>query len=502
MITLAELLAPLSPDLLAEPLSLSEDALTRPVELLTPDTRKLSAENALFVCIRGAVFDGHAYADRAYTIGCRMFVAESALHLPADAVVIRVTDSRRALARLSAAFYRYPARELTVIGITGTKGKTTTALLIRHILEENGIPAGYIGSNGVQFAGRFYPTANTTPESCDLHAYLRQMADAGVKHVALEVSSQALYLNRVHGLDFPISVFTNLSPDHIGGVEHPTFEHYRACKRALFTDHNSGTVIANLDDPAAEAMVAGCPRIVGVSVEGEADLAARDIALFRRKSRLGVEFVCRHAGKEAAFALPLPGEYNVHNALCAAAVGLEAGLTLPQIAAAMATVAIKGRCEAVDILPDVTFLIDYAHNGVSLRAALETLRCYSPSRLICLFGSVGGRTQMRRPELGAVANELCDLAILTSDNPDFEDPQAVIADIAAAFTPDGCPYLIEPDRAAAIALAVREARPGDIILLAGKGHEDYQLICGEKRPFDERAILHASAAQILAHRRT
>ncbi|MBQ8398083.1 MAG: UDP-N-acetylmuramoyl-L-alanyl-D-glutamate--2,6-diaminopimelate ligase [Clostridia bacterium] len=496
MITLSDLLAPLSPDWLAEPLSLTDEVLARPIELLSTDTRKLVGDDSLFVCIKGAVFDGHAYARRAYDAGCRVFVAEAVLDLPPDAIVIRVTDSRVALARMSAAFYRYPARELTVIGITGTKGKTTTALLIRHILEQNGISAGYIGSNGVQFAGKFYPTANTTPESCDLHAYLRQMADAGVKYVALEVSSQALYLNRVHGLDFPISIFTNLSPDHIGGVEHPTFEHYCACKRALFADHSTGCVIANLDDPATPGMIAGCDRIVGVSVEGEADLAARDIALFRWGSRLGVEFVCRHCGKEAAFALPLPGEYNVHNALCAAAVGLEAGLTLPQIAAAMATVAIKGRCEAVEVLSDVTFLIDYAHNGVSLRAALETLRCYDPARLICLFGSVGGRTQLRRPELGAVANELCDLAILTSDNPDFEDPEAVIADIAAAFTPDGCPYLIQPDRAEAIRLAVSQASPGDIVLLAGKGHEDYQLIRGEKVPFDERAVLHECAARL------
>lgn len=498
MITLSELLAPLTPDQLAEPLTLDEGALARPIEILSPDTRKLAGSDSLFVCIRGAVFDGHAYAQKAYLQGCRVFVAERALDLPDDAIVIRVTDSRVALALLSAAFYRYPARELTVIGITGTKGKTTTALLIRHILEQNGISAGYIGSNGVQFCGHFYPTANTTPESCELHGYLRKMADAGVKYVALEVSSQALYLGRVYGLTFPISIFTNLSPDHIGGVEHPTFEHYRACKRSLFTDHSTGAVIANLDDPATPDMVAGCPRVIGVSVEvaGEADLVARDIALFRRGSRLGVEFVCKHHGEEAAFALPLPGEFNVHNALCAAAVGLEAGLSLRQIAASMATIAIKGRFEAVDILPDVTFLIDYAHNGVSLRAALETLRCYHPARLICLFGSVGGRTQLRRPELGAVANELCDLAILTADNPDFEDPEAVIADIAAAFTPDGCPFLILPDRADAIRAAVHDARPGDIVLLAGKGHEDYQLIRGEKVPFDERAILHECAARL------
>lgn len=498
MITLAELLAPLSPDWLAGPLPLDDTLLAQEIEMLSPDTRKLAGSNSLFVCIKGAVTDGHAYVQKAYLQGCRIFVAEHGLNLPSDAAVILVTNSRVALALLSAAFYRYPARELTVIGITGTKGKTTTALLIRHMLEQNGIPAGYIGSNGVQFCGHFYPTVNTTPESCDLHFYLRKMADAGVKYVALEVSSQALYLQRVFGMTFPISIFTNLSRDHIGGVEHPTFEHYRACKRSLFSDHSTGCVVANIDDPAAFEMTAGCPRMVSVSVEGEADLTARDIALFRRRSRLGVEFICTHHGEDAAFALPLPGEFNVHNALCAAAVGLEVGLNLKQIAAAMATIAIKGRFEAVDILPDVTFLIDYAHNGVSLRAALETLRCYHPARLICLFGSVGGRTQMRRPELGAVANELCDLAILTSDNPDFENPEAIIADIAAAFTPDGCPFLILPDRADAIRAAVHDARPGDIVLLAGKGHEDYQLICGEKVPFDERAILHECAARLRA----
>ena len=496
MITLSALLAALPAELLAAPLPSDAAVLARTVEVLSPDTRKLTGADSMFVCIKGAVFDGHTYALQAYTVGCRIFVAERVLDLPEDATVIRVRDSRAALALLSAAFYGYPARELTVIGITGTKGKTTTALLIHQMLEQNGIPAGYIGSNGVQFCGHFYPTVNTTPESCELHAYLRRMVDAGVKYVALEVSSQAIYQRRVYGMTFPITIFTNLSPDHIGGVEHPTFDHYRACKRALFTDYATGCAIANLDDPAAEDMVAGCPRVVGISVEKDAAISARDIALFRRGSRLGVEFVCRHGRDEAAFSLPLPGEFNVHNALSAIAVGLEAGLTLPQIADAMAGIAIKGRFEAVDVLPDVTFLIDYAHNGVSLRAALETLRCYDPARLICLFGSVGGRTQLRRPELGAVANELCDLAILTADNPDFEAPESVIADIAAAFTPDGCPYLVIPDRTDAIRAAVREARPGDIVLLAGKGHEDYQLIRGKKVPFDERAILHACASHL------
>lgn len=496
MIHLSDLLAPLE-GLLTDPADgFTDTALATPVDCLTSDTRRLVGEHSLFVCIRGAVVDGHDFALRAYAGGCRLFVAERLLGLPVDALVVHVTDARRALARMSAAFYGYPARELTVIGITGTKGKTTTALLIRHMLEQNGIPAGYIGSNGVEFAGKFFPTANTTPESCDLHAYLRQMVDAGVKYVALEVSSQALYLHRVHGLEFPIAIFTNLSHDHIGGVEHPTFAHYRDCKRSLFTHHATGTVIANLDDPATPDMVAGCRRLVGVSVEGEGDLVARDIALFRRESRLGVEFVVRHGGEEVAFALPMPGAFNVHNALCAAAVGLEAGLTPAQIAASLARISIKGRFEAIDVLDGVTFLIDYAHNGMSLRAALETLRLYHPSRLICLFGSVGGRTQMRRPELGAVANELCDLAILTADNPDFEDPAAVIADIAAAFTPDGCPYLVEPDRAEAIRMAVELARPGDIVLLAGKGHEDYQLIEGKKVPFDERAVLHECAARL------
>ncbi len=498
MITLAQLISAISPVYLTQVPSMTETQAESPIDVLSPDSRKTGA-GSLFVCIRGAVQDGHTYAQKAYLQGCRAFVAERPLDLPEDALIITVTDSRAALAELSAAFYGYPAHEMTVIGITGTKGKTTTALLIRHILDENGIPAGYIGSNGVQFCGHFYPTVNTTPESCELHYYLRKMADAGVKVVALEVSSQALYLRRVLGMRFPICIFTNLSHDHIGGVEHPTFEHYRACKHSLFTDYGAECIIANADDPATEQMIDGsaAERIL-CSVAHDADLFARDISLFRHGSRLGVEFVCIHGSEEIAFSLPLPGEFNVHNALCAAAVGLRLGLSLADIAQALSGIAIKGRFESVDILPDVTFLIDYAHNGVSLRAALETLRCYSPERLICLFGSVGGRTQMRRPELGAVANELCDLAILTSDNPDFEDPEAIIADIAQAFTPNGAPFMILPDRRDAIHTAVYGARPGDIILLAGKGHENYQLIRGEKVPFDERAILHECAAKLRA----
>lgn len=496
MITLAQLIGAISPIYLTDTPALTSAQADAPIGVLSPDSRKTGADS-LFVCIRGAVQDGHAYAGRAYLQGCRAFVAEHSLDLPEDAAVITVSDSRAALAELSAAFYGYPAREMTVIGITGTKGKTTTALLIRHILEENGISAGYIGSNGIQFCGHFYPTVNTTPESCELHYYLRKMADAGVKVVALEVSSQALYLRRVLGIRFPLCIFTNLSHDHIGGVEHPTFEHYRDCKHSLFTDYGAECIIANADDPATPEMLAGSTgRPLLCSVSREADLYARDVSLFRQGSRLGVEFVCIHGGKECAISLPLPGEFNVHNALCATAVGLHFGLSMEEIAGALASISIKGRFEPVEILPEVTFLIDYAHNGVSLRAALETLRCYSPARLICLFGSVGGRTQMRRPELGAVANELCDLAILTSDNPDFEDPEAIIDDIAAAFTPNGAPFTIFPDRHDAIRAAVYGAKPGDIVLLAGKGHEDYQLIRGEKVPFDERAILHACAAKL------
>lgn len=471
------------------------------VSYLCCDSRKAS-QGSVFVCISGAVSDGHNFAPAAYEKGCRVFIAERELSLPQDALVLISDNTRIALAEMSQAFFRNPSKRLKVIGITGTKGKTTTAHLIYHILNTSGIKAGYIGTNGVMYDGRFFETVNTTPESYDLAEHMSRMLEADVKYLVLEVSSQAIYMDRIHGMEFETAVFTNLSPDHIGGNEHPTFEHYRDCKARLFSEYSPKIAIYNADDEASEYMMQNCPAPkFSYSINGNGQFCATNVKYYRESGRLGVRFKMT-AGTElsANVDLPIPGDFNVSNALAATAVCISAGVGFEKIAAALQTVSLKGRFEIVDALPYATFIIDYAHNGVSLRSVLTTLRAYEPKRLICVFGSVGGRTKLRRAELGKVASELCDLCIITSDNPDNEPPEQIIDEIAAAFGEDGCPYVKIPSRREAVLYAVRNAQKDDIVLFAGKGHEEYQLICGKREYFCERETIIEGAFSMLLGR--
>ena len=456
------------------------------------DSRKAAA-NSVFVCLTGALVDGHDYVLGAYERGCRVFVAEHYINvLPDDAFVIIAPDTRVALAELSAKFFDYPSKDLKIIGITGTKGKTTSSLLIYNILNESGIPTGYIGSNGVSYKDVFMETVNTTPESHDIHSIMRKMVDNGITTLVMEVSSQALKMARVHGIKFDICVFTNLSPDHIGEFEHHDFEEYKNCKRTLFTDYGADYVVYNADDEYALSVVGGGrSEKVGISVNSDADFKADSITYFRSSGNIGVSFECRSRADSKSFpvALSFPGEFSVYNALTAIAICIRLGLSAGKITKTMRYVRIKGRFETHELPCGATVVIDYAHNGVSLKAALTALRIYDPSRLVCLFGSIGGRTKMRRMELGLVASRDADFCILTSDNPDNESPSAIISEIASYFTAGTCPYVAIPDRKKAIEYALKNARKGDIILLAGKGHESYQLICGIREHFSETEIV-------------
>lgn len=470
------------------------------VDHICRDSRT-ATKGSLFVCIKGANFDGHNYAGAAYMNGCRIFVAERGLDLPTDALIITVPDSRIALSAISAEFFGYPARELSIVGITGTKGKTTTALTAYQLLNKLGIKSGYIGSNGVEFDGKFFPTVNTTPESYELQRYMRLMADCGVKYLIMEVSSQAIYMNRIYGLEFHTAVFTNLSVDHIGGSEHPTFEHYRDSKKRLFTEFGAKNIIYNADDPYAKYMVGDTAApAVSCSLEADADFKAVNISKRSGGGEIGTSFSVTDRKRYYPTSVASPGGFSVYNSLLAIAVCTLAGARTADAARLLPTVSIKGRFESVNALPYAAFIIDYAHNGVSLRSALNALREYTDGRLICLFGSVGGRTKGRRRELGDAAAELADLSIITSDNPDHEPPEDVIADIETSFTErgkkKGVDYVTFPDRRDAIRFAVKEARRGDVILLAGKGHEDYQLINGKELPFSERAIITEASLEI------
>ncbi len=479
------------------------------IQSIEYDSRKTGPETgfgsrSMFVCMPGARLDGHDFAPSMYEKGCRVFLCARHMDLPADAVQIQVETPRMALALLSAAFYGYPAREMQIIGITGTKGKTTTAILLSGILSENGIPCAYIGSNGIDIGPDHYETVNTTPESHELHRYFLKMLDAGYRHVVMEVSSQALHTWRVHGVPFDACLFTNLGEDHISPSEHPSFADYHDCKRRLFHDYPCRHIVTNPDDPHWQTVSAN-PAVhtltyaidtrklpdTGVPV----DFTASDIRPFRSETALGIEFDCVHEGRRIPVRLRTPGDFSVYNGLCAIAAASLYGITPEACAKTLYHMSIKGRFEIVDALPGVTFLLDYAHNGMSLENALTELRRYNPNRLICLFGSIGGRAQNRRRELAEVSGKLADISIITSDNPDREPPEDIIRDILSWFDKTH-PHYVLPDREEAVRAAVQMACPGDIVLLAGKGHETYQIIGGEKVPFSERNILLDEAALV------
>ena len=465
---------------------------TTQIYRLTQQAQNADAASVFF-CILGARFDGHDFAHEAYAHGCRIFLAQRQLELPDDATVLTVTDTRKILALLARDFYGRPDQKMHLIGITGTKGKTTTAQLLSQILNRSSIPCGYIGTNGVTYADKHVPTVNTTPDALTLQATLCDMYECGVRAAVIEVSSQALMQYRVEGMHFETVIFTNLSPDHVGKNEHPSFAHYQASKRRLFTDFTAKNAIFNLDDPACKAMLEGgsATNRIACSVQSaDADYRASKVSLMRTSRSLGVSFTVESHAGSLPCNLGLTGKFNAQNALLALATAEAVfGISLSSAVKTLAKATVCGRSEILPLPSGATAVIDYAHNGVSLSNLLQTLKEYKPHRLIVLFGSVGGRTQLRRAELGKVAAELCDLAVLTSDNPDTEDPLGIIADIARAFEGTNTPYLSIPDRKEAIQTAVELSVEGDILVLAGKGHEQYQLIDGKKIPFCEKDIL-------------
>lgn len=459
------------------------------------DSRKTAA-GSLFFCMPGANFDGHAFAPKVYEAGCRAFVVEHPVDLPEDAAQVIVESSRAALAALSAVFYGEPAKELKILGITGTKGKTTTAILVKEILCSCGINCGYIGSNGVSYLDRTAETVNSTPESRELHRIFREMADAGVTHVIMEVSSQALCTHRVDGLHFDTVLYTNLGRDHISPIEHASMEEYRDAKRRLFTDFSANNIIWNADDEHGAYMVDGSDgKRISYAIRKDADFRGSDLRPYRDETSLGIEFDVAHDGVRTGVRLRTPGAFSIYNGLAAIAACTCYGVTVRECADALRTISINGRFEVVDAVPGATFLIDYAHNGMSLSSALNELRAYHPKRLICIFGTVGGRTQERRQELAEASSQYADYSIITSDNPNFEDPDVIIAEIVSHMDGNAL-YTTVTDREEAVRFAVRIAEEGDILLFAGKGHETYQLIEGKKVPFSERAIILDEAAKV------
>ncbi len=467
---------------------LSGSAENTEVSRIEYNSRKINP-GELFVCLPGARVDGHSFAESAYRAGCRAFLCERPLDLPKDAFVAAVPDTRSALADISATFYGYPAKKLHIIGITGTKGKTTTALLIQAILNGAGLSCAYIGSNGVIIGEQHMETVNTTPESREMQHYFAAMVRENVRYAVIEVSSQALEHNRVQGLSFDACVFTNLSPDHISDVEHASFEDYRDAKRKLFTSYPCKLAVVNSDDQNSDYMINGTElKRITYGVKNESDFFASSLDIYRDETSLGITFDCTTDGITTPVSMRTPGAFSVSNGLAAIAVASHFGVSVQKAAEILAVTPVNGRFEIVDGLPNRTYVIDYAHNGLSLTSTLSVLREYNPARLICVFGSVGNKSQNRRRELAEAASALADYCIITSDNPDRESPSAIIDDILTYFDKN-VPYEVIVDRSEAVERAVEMSREGDIVLFAGKGHERYQYVFGEKIPFCERDII-------------
>lgn len=447
------------------------------------DSRK-ATDGTVFVCLCGARFDGHKFACGAYENGCRCFLVERILELPGDAVQIKVDNTRAVLAKASANFFAHPTEELKIIGITGTKGKTSTAHLVKALLEASGMKCGIIGTVGAYYDDVEIPTVNTTPESYELQKIFRIMLDNGCKACVIEVSSIGLMAHRVDCVNFEVGVFTNLSPDHIGPNEHPDFADYMYWKSVLF--EISKYAVINVDDPAYTEMIKNCTVPITTYGLEKADVVAKDVQLLKNNEFIGIAFECITDNSKFYTEVALPGLFNVYNALAAIAVLQALRLNSADYIDALKTIRVRGRAECVYVCDDFDVIIDYAHNGISMKSMLDTLKSYPHNRIIALYGAVGGRTQLRRKELGLITGKECDLSILTSDDPDFEDPWNIINEIGKYVKEAGGKYIGIPDRGEAVEYALGLLEKGDILLLAGKGHEQYMKINGEYVPFSER----------------
>ncbi len=450
------------------------------------DSRRVK-KDSLFICIKGAVSDGHSFVDDVVQKGAAALVVQEEVSVPDGVTVIRVEDSRYAMACISAAYFCYPANEMKIIGITGTKGKTTTTYMIKSILENAGYRVGLIGTIEIVIGDERIPASHTTPESFVLQQYFRRMADAGCDCVVMEVSSQGLMLHRTAGFLFEIGIFTNIEPDHIGPNEHKDFDDYLHCKGLLFKQCRLG--IFNCDDTHWRQVLEGHTCQVETYGFGkEAGLRAEQVELVSRPGYLGVQY---QVGGNMQFEVEIdvPGRFSVYNSLTAIAVCRHFNVETEDIKKALKAAKVKGRIEMVNVSDEFTLMIDYAHNAMSLESLLTTLKEYHPKRLVCLFGCGGNRSKIRRYEMGEVSGRLADLTVITSDNPRDEEPQEIINDIKTGMEKTDGRYVEILDRREAIAYVIEHGQPGDVIVLAGKGHEDYQEIKGVKYPMDERVII-------------
>ncbi len=450
------------------------------ITAVTCDSRQVT-EGCAFVCIDGVVMDGHKFANDALNKGAAVIIAQKDLGLSNQIIV---PDSRIAFAKMSANWFNNPAKKLKVIGVTGTNGKTSVSYMIKQILEETGKKVGLIGTIQNVIGDEVLPSKNTTPSSYELNSMFQLMLNSGCEYCVMEVSSHALEQNRVYGIDFEIAIFTNLTQDHLD--YHITMENYMNAKKKLFS--NAKTAILNMDDSYYSAMAKGlnCKMVTYSTTSDEADYTAKDIRL----KPDGTEYLLSGIGKLQRIKTMIGGKFTPYNTMAAAAAVLELGISLETVASAIAKMTgVKGRAEVVPTNRDFTVIIDYAHTPDGLENILKTFSEFDKNRLICLFGCGGDRDKTKRPKMAAVAAKYSDYVIVTSDNPRTEEPMAIIDDILVGLTDTKTKYEVIENRIEAINKAIQMARADDIIVLAGKGHETYQILKTETIHLDEREVV-------------
>ena len=450
------------------------------------DSRKVT-DGSAFICLSGTQVDGHDYIKSAIEKGATTIIIEKDVEVSEDVTVVKLPNTRKNLSLLAINYFDNPASKLTMIGITGTKGKTTTSWMIKNILEEDGHKTGVIGTMGVFIGNTHYDTVNTTPESYDIQKYLKEMVDNKVEYAIMEVSSQALKVGRVEGLSFDYGVFTNLTKDHIGDGEHENMEDYIYSKSLLFQKCKHG--ILNIDDTHYEEMIKNSTCDIHTFGKNKnANLLIENIKLLRKEHFIGLELNTKGI-LEDTFLVNTPGEFSAYNASSAILTTYLIGCKVENIKKALSKVAVKGRVEIVPVSSKYSVIIDYAHNGVSMQSILETMRAYNPKRIVSLFGCGGNRSKERRYDMGEISGKLADFTIVTEDNSRYEDINDIMNDIEIGLKKTSGDYIKIPDRKDAIKYAIDNAKEGDIILLLGKGHETYREINGVREHLDEREII-------------
>ncbi len=458
------------------------------IKYITFDSRKVE-KDYMFVAINGYEQDGHKYIESAINKGATAILIDESRYdefKDLDVEVLTTKSTRFIMGKLAVNFYDNPSKEFKLIGITGTKGKTTTSFMVKKILEDSGKKTGLVGTVACYIGDKkIMDSDRTTPEALELQGMFRDMVNEGCEYVVMEVSSQSLKLGRVDGCNFDLALFTNLTEDHISPHEHASMEEYFECKCKLFDMTNTG--IVNADDEKAMELIRLKPncKFTTYSIKNDSDKKATNINITNELTTFNVNLY----GKEELVNVSIPGEFTVYNALGAISICEKLGIEAKYILSGLKEVRVPGRSELVDNDKDLTIMIDYAHSEDSLKNILTAVKLYTKGRIICVFGSAGDRDSIKRPKMGRVSGKLADYTIITTDNPKYDDPEMIANEIAKGVKEVTDQYKVIVDRREAIEYALKMAKPGDIVVLAGKGHETYQLIGNEKVPFSEKEIV-------------